>query len=112
MKDLYTGVHLCYLLKELTNGKFKLNKVNKNAKTESECFKNLRLFNEGLENCQIREKFDITAILKKNYPVLIETGQLMYKMFKDVKKTEEFNMEKAREDVRKNRENRQPNQEP
>ena len=59
IRDLSTGVHLCYLLHHLTDGKFKLGKVAKYAKTEAEYFKNLRLFNEGLENCQIQEKFDV-----------------------------------------------------
>ena len=83
---------------------------------ESDCFKNLRIFNEGLENCQIREKFDvifevmqINAILKKNFSVLIETGQKMYKMFKEAGKIPEFDMNKVHEEARKNRENRQTN---
>ena len=59
VRDLCTGVHLCHLLHHFTDGKFKVKKVIENARTEAERFKNLKLFNEGLENLHIAEKFDV-----------------------------------------------------
>ena len=59
LRQLSTGVHLCHLLNQLTEGKFKLGKVNKSPKTEAESFKNLRIFNEGLENLGFEQKFDV-----------------------------------------------------
>jgi hypothetical protein len=59
LRDLSTGVHLCLLLNEFTDGKFKTGKINKNAKSEFECLRNLKIFDEGLVAFDIKEKFDV-----------------------------------------------------
>lgn len=59
LEELSNGVHFCFLLNIMTDGKFGVAKINQEAKLEHEKLQNLKLLIVGMGNNNIDQNFDV-----------------------------------------------------